>query len=222
MIPAKRLTALALFLLVSCDRTSKLRVASSESADTLIPPASHDTLAHGSGDFGVAPAYRRNTAGPPVTTGEARPPVAVSESDSIVVGADDELPGPISDSTVFSCTPKSLRPGDTLTFRMKTPHAEYLSVRAPGVTYSPGDTYYVVHPQFGSRKNYSVVPAESFKDVGFLKVAADLQLPPYRYGRDTIPEAVFSHSGEYLVSMTENGGSDYGPPPLICTVTFTP
>lgn len=218
MVPAKRLTAVAVFLLASCDRTSKVRVASSESADSVVPPNSHDTLVHGSGDFGVAPVYTRpDSTGHPITGGKALPPVAASESGSVIIGMDEGAPPPIRDSTVFSCTPKSLRPGDTLTFRMRTPHRVYVSVKAPGDVW-----YHVVWPQARGRKDYSVVPAESFQDVGSLKIATDLRLPPAIYGRDTIPEAVFSRPGEYLVSMLENGGSDYGPPPFICSVTFTP
>jgi hypothetical protein len=218
MIHAKSWTAVALLVLGSCDRTSRLGVASSEtSADTIVPPSNPDTLVHGSGDFGVAPVYSpRNPRPAPVASNEPVPPAVASESDSIIFDADDESMSPISDSTVFSCTPKSLRPGDTLTLRMKTPHWQYLSLHAPA------ETYYLVHPQFRTGKNYSVVSAESFKDMGTLKVAADLQLPPARYGKDTIPEAVFSHPGDYELSMAENGGSDYGPPPFICRVTFTP
>jgi len=219
MVPTTRLTAVALFVLASCDRTSTVRFSSSESVDSVVPQSAHDTLVHGSGDFGVAPVYTRADSGQhPGTGGKALPPVAASESDSVAnIGMDEEMPPPITDSTVFSCTPKSLRRGDTLTFRMKTPHGVYLSVKAPGNT-----SYYVVSPQFARPKDYSVVPAESFKDVRYLRIAADLRLPPAVYGKDTIPESVFSRAGEYIVSLLDNGGRDYGPPPFICTVSFAP
>src|SRR5919205_2701057 len=48
--------------------------------------------------------------------------------DSLIEGSDDESPPPVNDSTAFSCTPKSLGPRDTLTFRMKTPHGGELSI----------------------------------------------------------------------------------------------
>ena len=221
MTAKQLLSAFALLVLASCDRGSRARVASAAtSADTIVPPSPPAPLLPANGrDFGVAPVYTtRGVASAPVTSGERfSPPEVSSGSDSVIVDVD---PGvgiePISDSTAFNCTPKSLGPRDTLAFVMKTPHGEHLSLRAPGNT-----SYALVHPSYPNRTNFSIAPAESSKNLDTLKVPASLRLPPEFYGRDTIPEPVFSQPGSYVVFMSVNGPSDYGSP-FTCTVTFTP
>ena len=54
------------------------------------------------------------------------------------------------------------------------------------------------------------------------EVAGDIRLPPRVYGKEDIPEAVFSQPGQYLVQMGENLPSDYTSAPYICRVTFAP
>ncbi len=139
-------------------------------------------------------------------------------ADSIIGDADDESSPPIDDSTAFSCTPKSFGPRDTLTFRMETPHGDYLTVRTPADVF-----YYFVYPQLApSTRSFSMVPSEAFKAMSTLKVPGDIRLPPQVYGKDTIPEVVFSRPGQYVVNMGENLPSDHTGPPYICRLTFTP
>ena len=78
-------------------------------------------------------------------------------------------------------------------------------------------------PQFGGRTpRGSILPSEAFKGISVLKVPADVRLPPHVYGRDTIPEALFSGKGDYTIMMGENLESDHAAPPFTCTVTFIP
>lgn len=124
----------------------------------------------------------------------------------------------MEDSTAFSCTPKSLGPRDTLTFQLATPHGGELTVLTPSDVY-----FYFVYPQLGvPTRKYSIVPSEDFKTMSTLKVPADIRLPPQVYGKDTIPEAVFSRPGQYVLQMGENLESDHTGPPYICKVMFTP
>ena len=137
-------------------------------------------------------------------------------ADSIIGDADDESLPPIDDSTAFSCSPKSFGPRDTLTFRMETPHGDYLTVLTPADVF-----YYFVYPQPAApTRQYSIVPSEAFKTMSTLKVPGDVRLPPRIYGKDTIPEVVFSQPGQYIVKMGENLESDYTGRPYICRLTF--
>jgi hypothetical protein len=136
--------------------------------------------------------------------------------DSVIGDADDEFVPPMEDSTAFNCTPKSLGPRDTLTFQLATPHGGELTVR------TPSDVFFsFVYPTRGPQK-YSIVPSEDFKTMSTLKVPADIRLPPDIYGKDTIPEAVFSRPGQYVLQMGENMASDHTGPPYICKVMFRP
>jgi hypothetical protein len=100
---------------------------------------------------------------------------------------------------------------------METPHGDYLTVQTPANVF-----YYFVYPQLGvPTRKYSIVPSEAFKAMSTLKVPGDIRLPPRVYGKDTIPEVVFSQPGQYVVQMGENLASDYNPPPHICRLTFT-
>jgi len=124
----------------------------------------------------------------------------------------------MEDSTAFNCTPKSLGPRDTLTFQLATPHGGELTVR------TPSDVYFsFVYPKLQDpTQKYSIVRSEDFKTMSTLKVPADIRLPPQVYGKDTIPEAVFSRPGQYVLQMGENMASDHTGPPYICKVMFTP
>lgn len=138
--------------------------------------------------------------------------------DSVIGDADDEFVPPMEDSTAFNCTPKSLGPRDTLTFQLATPHGGELTVR------TPSDVYFsFVYPKLQDpTQKYSIVRSEDFKTMSTLKVPADIRLPPQVYGKDTIPEAVFSRPGQYVLQMGENMASDHTGPPYICKVMFTP
>jgi len=89
---------------------------------------------------------------------------------------------------------------------------------------TPGDVYFsFVDPQpRDSTRKYSIVPSEAFKNMSTLKVPADIRFPPMVYGKDTIPEAVFSRPGLYLLQMGDKLESDHTGPPYICKVMFTP
>jgi hypothetical protein len=160
--------------------------------------------------------YRVDTPGRAIDSFRSPPPAGAV--DSIIGDADDESSPPINDSTVFSCRPKSFGPRDTLTLQLETPHGGYLAVKAPDEMF-----YLLVQAQpVEARRKYLMVPAEEFAGMSTLRVPGDIRLPPYYYGRDTIPEAVFRQRGAYTFSMGEVFGSDHAAPPFICTVTFTP
>jgi hypothetical protein len=190
-----KVSLMALVILASCARDSTERDVSSSTPSTqALPSGSASSTTKGATDpFEQIP-------------------------DSLIGGSDDEPPPPKEDPTAFSCTPKSFGPRDTLTFRLEVPHGDYLTVVTPADLY-----FYLVYPQLGdTRRSYSMVPSEDFKTMSTLKVAGDIRLPPRVYGREEIPEAVFSQAGQYLVQMGENLASDYTSPPYICRVTFTP
>lgn len=121
-----------------------------------------------------------------------------------------------AESTPLSCTPGTLRRGDTATLRMKTPHGGYLSV-----TRADGTIYFIVYPQLGDpRRKRSLIPSDVFKQVGILRLPQDLRAAPWVYGRDTILEPVFSVAGTYVFRMGENLETDYGPEPVSCSLTY--
>jgi hypothetical protein len=123
----------------------------------------------------------------------------------------------MEDSVEFSCTPSSLRPGDTLTLQLDTPHGGELMVL------TPNDVYFsFVYPPGDHGQKYSIVRSEDFKTMSTLKVSADIRLPPAVYGKDTIPETVFSRPGQYVLQMGDKLESDHTGPPYICKVMFTP
>jgi hypothetical protein len=146
------------------------------------------------------------------------PDTSSQTPDSVIGDADDESVPPMEDSVAFSCTPRSLRPRDTLTLHLETPHGGELMVLTPSdvffsFVYAPNDT---------AHQKYSIVRSEDFKKMGTLKVPADIRHPPGVYGKDTIPEAVFSRPGQYVLQMGDNMESDHTGPPYICKVMFTP
>ena len=187
---------IALVILASCSREATVRDVPAS------PPSAHSI-----------------TSGNTSSTVSRATDASNQAADSIIGDADDESSPPIDDSTAFSCTPKSFGPRDTLTFRMETLHGDYLTVRTPADVF-----YYFVYPQGGlPTRSYSVVvPSEAFKTMSTLRVPGDIRLPPQVYGKDTIPEVVFSRPGEYVVNMGENLPSDHTGPPYICRVMFTP
>ena len=138
--------------------------------------------------------------------------------DSVIGDADDESVPPMEDSIAFSCTPRSLGPRDTLTLQLETPHGGELMVLTPSDVYFS----FVYPPHEDPKQKYSLVPSEDFKTMSTLKVPADIRLPPHVYGRDTIPEAVFSRPGQYTLQMGDKMESDHTGPPYICKVMFTP
>ena len=186
---------IALVILASCAREATVR-------DVPASPPSADAIPSGNASSTVIRATDTSN----------------QVTDSIMGDADDESLPPIDDSTAFSCAPKSFGPRDTLTFRMETPHGDYLTVLTPADVF-----YYFVYPELGvPTRKYSMVPSGAFKTMSTLKVPGDIRLPPRVYGKDTIPEVVFSQPGQYVVQMGENLESDHTGPPYICRVTFTP
>jgi hypothetical protein len=186
---------IALVILASCAREATIRdVPASQSGTKPIP------------------------AGNAASTVSRAPDTSSQAPDSVIGDADDESVPPMEDSIAFSCTPRSLGPRDTLTLQLETPHGGELMVL------TPSDVYFsFVYPQSGgSTQKYSIVPSESFKTMSTLRVPADIRLPPHVYGRDTIPEPVFSRPGQYTLQMGDKMESDHTGPPYICKVMFTP
>lgn len=150
---------------------------------------------------------------PPAQPGVSRadsPAPAELATPVVAIQADESQP-----SEPFTCTPDTLRPGDTLTFRMRTPHGDYLIVRHPDRT-----VYFIVYPQLGNpTRKYSLIPSESFKQIRTVRLAADVRATPRVYGRDTILEPVFNAPGKYLIHMGENLESDFNDKSFSCTVT---
>jgi hypothetical protein len=187
---------IALVILASCAREATVRdVPVSQPVAMAIPPgnASSSTVSRA-----------------PDTTSQV--------TDSVIGDLDDESVPPMEDSTEFSCTPSSLRPHDTLTLQLDTPHGGELMV------HTPSDVFFsFVYPPYDTaHQKYSIVRSEDFKTMSTLKVPADIRLPPAVYGKDTIPEAVFSRPGQYVLQMGDKLESDHTGPPYICKVMFTP
>jgi len=186
---------LALVILASCAREATVReLPASQPATTPIPPANAST------------------------TVSSVPARSSQVTDSVIGDADDESVPPKEDSISFSCKPRSLGPRDTLTLQFETPHGGELTVL------TPNDVFFsFVYPQGDNHaQKYSIVQSEDFKTMSRLKVPADTRLPPLLYGKDTIPEAVFSRPGQYVLQMGDNMASDYTGPLYICKVMYTP
>jgi hypothetical protein len=185
----------ALVILVSCAREAAVReVPGSQPAAKPIPSANASS------------------------TTSRSPDTSSLVPDSVIGDADDESVPPMEDSISFNCEPKSLGPRDTLTLHFETPHGGELMIL------TPSDVFFsFVYPQNDNRaQKYSIVPSEEFKTMSKLKVPADIRLPPLVYGKDTIPEAVFSRPGQYSLQMGDKMESDHTGPPYICKVMFTP
>ena len=186
---------IALVILASCAREATIRdVAASQPGAMPIPPGNASS------------------------TVSRAPDTSSQVPDSVIGDADDESVPPMEDSIAFSCTPRSLGPRDTLTLQLETPHGGELMVLTPSDVYFS----FVYPPHEDPKQKYSLVPSEDFKTMSTLKVPADIRLPPHVYGRDTIPEAVFSRSGQYTLQMGDKMESDHTGPPYICKVMFTP
>jgi hypothetical protein len=186
---------IALLILGSCAREATVReLPASQPATKPIPPANAST------------------------TVSSLPAKSSQVPDSVIGDADDESVPPMEDSIAFSCTPRSLGPRDTLTLQLETPHGGELMIL------TPGDVYFsFVYPQGDNHaQKYSIVQSEDFKTMSTLKLPAGIRLPPLVYGKDTIPEAVFSRPGEYILQMGDKMESDHTGPPYICKVMFTP
>jgi len=153
-----------------------------------------------------APLARETTVVPPPsilgeTLSTAAAPLSIADS---------------SAPAALTCKPTTFGPGDTLTLRMWTPHGHYLTV-----TRSDRISYFVVYPPGRqSKPTYSLMPSDEFTHIATLRLPADVRAIPYVYGRDTILEPVFGASGQYLLQMGDNIGTDYGAPPLHCNLTF--
>jgi hypothetical protein len=186
---------IALVILASCAREATIRdVPASQPVAKAIPP------------------------GKASSTISRAPDASSQVPDSVIGDADDQSVPPMEDSVEFSCTPSSIGPRDTLTLQFATPHGGELMLL------TPGDVYFsLVDPQPRDPTwKYSIVPSEDFKTMSTLKVPADIRLPPLVYGKDTIPEPVFSRPGQYMLQMGDKLESDHTGPPYICNVMFTP
>ena len=164
------------------------------------------------------PPAKTSPYGSASSTVSRAPDISSTIPDSLIGDADDESVPPKEDSTEFSCTPRSLRPHDTLTLRLDTPHGGELMV------HTPSDVFFsFVYPPYDTaHQKYSIVRSEDFRTVSTLKVPVDVRLPPLIYGKDTIAEAVFSRPGQYVLQMGDTLASDYAGPPYICKVNFAP
>jgi hypothetical protein len=186
---------IALVILASCAREATVREPpASQPAATPIPPANAST------------------------TVSSVPAKSSQVTDSVIGDADDESVHPQEDSIAFSCRPRSLGPRDTLTLQFETPHGGELMI------FTPSEVYFsFVYPQGDNRaQKYSIAQSDDFRTMSTLRVPAAIRLPPLVYGKDTIPEAVFSQPGEYILQMGDNMESDHTGPPYICKVMFTP
>jgi hypothetical protein len=116
----------------------------------------------------------------------------------------------------MTCTPTTLRAGDTLTLNMPVPHGQYLAVSVPD-----GRFFFLVSEQLlDAAYFWSLVPAEAFRTIPTFRIPTDVRARPSVYGR-TLREAVFVEPGTYRITMGENLSTDYGPPVASCDVVFT-
>jgi hypothetical protein len=129
----------------------------------------------------------------------------------------------------LACSPDTIRPGDTLTIRMSTPHGYELTVVREAVGLGLSDfersrdrtTYRVIDPLIGRpRLRYSLIPADQFREMPVLRLPVDVTAPPMVYGRDSTLESVFSQPGKYTINVGENMASDYSNRVTQCSVTL--
>jgi hypothetical protein len=135
-------------------------------------------------------------------------------------GSLDSLPSGMAARTdtliteALTCSPSTLRRGDSVTLRMRTPHASYL-----GVDHPDGTLFFIVYPTLGdSTRKYSAMPSESFENVATFRIPADIKAHPRVVGREPV-EPLFTRSGNYTVMLGELE-TDHGPPTVRCTVRF--
>jgi hypothetical protein len=140
------------------------------------------------------------------------------DSVEVMGDADDELSPPVDDSTAFNCAPRKLHGADTLVFTLAVPHGAFLWVKAPN------DLDYALVNRYpnSSGSPHSLVASDAFEKMSVVKIPASIMWPPSYFGRDTIPERVFSQPGDYQIFMGDNYGTDYGGPNFICTVSYIP
>jgi len=134
---------------------------------------------------------------------------AVPVTDQPAVRAEAPLPPP-----TLTCSPTNFGPTDTLTLRMSVPHGDYL------IATQPGDSlFYIIYPQRGPTRNYSLIPPEEFKQMQTLRLPPDVKAVPWYYGRDTTLAPLFPRPGNYVLTMGENLAGDSGRG-ASCTIFF--
>lgn len=117
-------------------------------------------------------------------------------------------------SVGLTCTPDTLRQGDTLSLVMPVPHGQQLALTQPDGTW-----FYLIQPGPLTPPNYSAVPSDSFRTMSTYRIPTNFRWRPFVSGRDTL-EAVFAEPGKYTVFMGEQLASDHAPPFAKCQVTF--
>lgn len=117
----------------------------------------------------------------------------------------------------LKCTPQKLFRGDTLTLVMSKPHGGMLGVRAPDGT----DFFVVYEPNNEEPGASPLMSTEEFTKLGELKLVTDkTKAKPWVYGRDK-NELIFTRTGWYVVSLSENLETDDGTPVYQCKVHYT-
>ena len=143
--------------------------------------------------------------------GGAAPPgrAGIESSPSVASGAAQQSDTPFTQA--LACSPTTFGPGDTVTVRMKTPHAGYLGINDPD-----GIPFFVIYPG-GSLRKDSAMPSETFENVSTFRLPADIKARPWVANRD-VPEPVFTRPGTYrlLVGYLETDGT----PPDECALRY--
>ena len=127
----------------------------------------------------------------------------------LLVAAEQVLPGqfPLPDRPPpFACTPAALRPGDTLSLRMQTPHGGELRV------ITPDGTSLVVVPFAPA----AALRAQRFEHLARLHLVVGTSSGQRDGGGPTVP--VFEAAGRYVIVVGALPGAAWE---LTCEVTFS-
>jgi hypothetical protein len=118
----------------------------------------------------------------------------------------------------MQCAPKLATRSDTIAIRAEIPHGGQLSVEQPD-----GTVFSLVMPPDKRSPDYSLVDAESFRNILVLRFRADIRSRPSVYGRDTL-EPIFRVPGDYRFTLGENLATEYDEedPNWHCTIHFQP
>jgi hypothetical protein len=114
------------------------------------------------------------------------------------------------------CEPSTLRVGETLTLRIRTPHGREFGVRTPTGRF----LFIAFHPESGRHVNHPPIPSSAFLGMKTVRLpissAMAVDLPA-----DSAPEHVFTSAGIYRFVVSDNlETEDEGHANLWCTVHF--
>jgi hypothetical protein len=115
-------------------------------------------------------------------------------------------------TSMLTCSPRTLTETSTLTLRFKLPHPAELSISAPDGTY-----FFLALDH-----ERALMDKESFSKLSKLDLSvATAKVRPWIYGRDE-DERIFQKPGVYEIQLSDNLETDAPVLTYQCKVTFRP